>query len=173
MNHLKNEALAITKRKIRSIKRWWMVLAFVLLVASAVLPSRGTQVALADGGGEHGHNFDVTFTKWITSLPNMAGIVGGDVGTGTFAGQILNLVSGPITNIEALYHINGGIHTFTAHVYVTENEAQRHAVIEGVVTDGWLKSGQVYGEYNIISCPDKTFGVCFQGTLHIQVGFEH
>ena len=172
MKNGKNEALEPLMRKNWSFKRRGIVLALVLLAASTVLPSwLGTQVALADSGGERGHNFNVTFTKWITSYPNMGGIVGGKVGTGTFAGEILNRVPGPsITNIEALYHINGSKHSFTAHVFVTQDEVNLTAVVEGVVTEGWLKGKPVHGKYNIISCPDKPSGRCFQGTLRIHVG---
>ena len=150
-------------------KRLLALLASLLMVFAALSASLGTQVALADGGGEGGDNVRVTFTKWVTNFPNMAGFVGADVGAGTFAGEILNYVPGPvITKIEALYHINGGVHTLTAHVFVTENEVTRRAVIKGVVTDGWLEGSQVHGHYNIISCSQSPSGVCFQGTLHIQ-----
>jgi hypothetical protein len=171
MNNGKNQALEAIQRKNRSIKCWRMVLALALLIVSATLSSPlGTPVALADSRGEKDQTFNITFTKWITTLPNMAGIVGGDVGTGAFAGEILTFIPGSdITNIEALYHINGKSHSFTAHVFVTENEVTRSAVIAGAVTDGWLKGGLVYGEYKIISCPDKTSGVCFQGVLHVHV----
>ena len=150
------------------------LLVLALLAVFAILPSTlRTQVALADSGGERGHSFDITFTKWITTFPNMEGIVGGDVGVGTFTGEVLTFVPGSqITNIEALYHVNGGNHSFSAHVFVTENEDTGKAAITGVVTDGWLKGKDVLGEYTIISCPDKTLGVCFQGTLHIHVGSE-
>ena len=67
--------------------------------------------------------FDDTFTKWITDYPNMIGVVGGDVGTGTLAAEVLSLVTvGDITNIEALYHFKGKFHSFTAHVFVTQND---------------------------------------------------
>ena len=109
---------------------------------------------------------DVTFTKWLTELPNMEGVVGGAVGTGTFAGEVLNFVPGDdVTNIEALYHFNGESHSFTAHVFVTENAATQTAEITGVVTDGWLQDRQVRGNYTVISCPDQTNGVCYQGSL--------
>ena len=159
--------------KNRSIKSLSIALALVMVTAFAALPSSlGAQVALADVG-EHGHNFNVTFTKWITTFPNKARVVGDDVGTGTFAGEILNYAPGTvITNIEALYHVNGRKHSFTAHVFVTENEVTGTAVIKGMVTDGWLKGRPLRGEYTIISCPDKTLGVCFQGALHIHAGSE-
>jgi hypothetical protein len=123
-----------------------------------------------DQGG-NGRVFNVTFTKWVTDWPNMAGIVGGDAGDGAFAGEVLNFTPGAeITRIEALYHINGGTHSFTAHNFVTQNEVTRTAVVEGVIVDGWLKGRKVNGAYVIISCPDKTGGLCYRGALEIQPG---
>ena len=169
--------------KNRSIKSLWIVLALALVMAVAALPSPlGTQVALADGGGEHGHTFDITFTKWVTSFPNMAGVVGGDVGTGTFAGEILNISTvGYISSIEALYDFNGKIHSFTAHVFVTENDAPGvgTATITGRVTEGWLEGANVTGEYKVWgACPIPTPGNiegtrCYQGVLHVQVPKDH
>lgn len=125
-----------------------------------------------------GHTFDATFTKWITNYPFMSGIVGGDVGTGTYTGEVLSLVTvGYITNIEALYHFNGRVHSFTAHVFVTENDAPGvgTAAITGKVTEGWLKGASVTGEYKVwVSCPIPTPGnqegtQCYQGVLHLHV----
>lgn len=119
---------------------------------------------------------DAEFTKWITDYPNMAGIVGGDVGTGTYAGEVLNLSTvGDITSVEALYHFNGSLHSFTAHVFVTENDAPGvgTAKITGSVTEGWLKGATVIGEYKVWGvCPIPTPGnaevtKCYQGALHI------
>jgi hypothetical protein len=80
-----------------------------------------------------------------------------------------------ITSIEAFYHFNGSKHAFTAHLYITQDEAVGTATITGDVTEGWLKGASVIGEYNVlalcsIDTPDNAFGtVCFQGALHIQV----
>jgi len=113
-----------------------------------------------------------TFTKWLTTYPNMAGVVGGDVGRGTFAGEILNLTPGSASSptfIEANYHFNGKHHSFTAHVFVSQLGLK--AVIIGVVTDGWLKGNTVEGEYTQIKCShDHTTTDCFQGTLDILRG---
>jgi hypothetical protein len=135
----------------------------------AELPDREDENgAIGEGKREGGHIFNVTFTKWVTDWPNMSGIVGGDVGAGTFSGEVLAFAPGTVTtNIEALYHIQGGIHSLTAHNFVTQNEGTRTAVVSGVVIDGWLKGRKVNGNYSIISCPDKTGGLCYQGTLHI------
>ena len=51
---------------------------------------------------------EVIFIKWVTDLPNMAGLVSGDAGGGPFAGEILNSShTNDVYKIEALYHING------------------------------------------------------------------
>ncbi len=126
----------------------------------------------------NGHTFDNTFTKWIFDYPYMMGVVGGDVGTGTYAGQVLNLSTvGDITSVEALYHFNGSIHSFTAHVFVTENDAPGvgTATITGRVTEGWLEGANVTGEYKVWgACPIPTPGNiegtrCYQGVIHVQV----
>jgi hypothetical protein len=119
---------------------------------------------------------DAEFTKWITNFPNMEGVVGGDVGVGTYAGEVLNMSTvGNITSIEALYHFNGSLHSFTAHVFVTENDAPGvgTAKITGNVTEGWLKGETVIGEYKVWGvCPIPTPGnaegtQCYQGILHL------
>ena len=122
-------------------------------------------VASADGGRYHGdaHN---TFTKYVAAYPIMAGVVGGDVGNGTYAGEILKYTPGATTVIEALYHFDGSRHTFTALVHVEQTGLK--AVITGVVTDGWLKGHQVKGRYTQISCSQAPDGTCFRGTLDIR-----
>jgi len=150
-----------------------IVLTLALFASIAALPSTlGSQVVLADAGGAPGHNFTVTFTKWITSPPSMAGIVGGDVGAGTFEGTIRSISTvGDTTSIEALYDIDGGIHSLDAHVFVTQNDQTNTAIIKGTVTGGWLQGLPVQGEYNVISaCPGNPSGPCFQGVLQIHVG---
>jgi len=150
-------------------------LATLLASLALVLSLLGTQAALADSGGAPGHDFDVSFTKWITSYPNMAGVVGGDVGTGTFAGEILSLTpsaDGSTLTIDALYHINGGIHSFSVEVLVTQNNLTGTATITsvGTIADGWLHGWPVRGAYNVLSgCPGNPSGPCFQGTLQIHV----
>jgi hypothetical protein len=150
----------------------------VLVAAFAALSSVGwTQLALANEGGVKGHTFDVAFTKWITTFPNMVGVVGDDVGAGTFAGEILSIGTvGNITTIHALYHINGSRHSFTADNHITQDNLAGKAVITGRVTKGWLKGAPVTGEYTVMpGCPIPTPGnangtLCFQGTLHVLRG---
>ncbi len=136
------------------------------LIAGAMLLtlSLGAGTALADGHRGHG-DAENTFTKWITAFPTMAGVVGGDVGSGSYAGEILKYTPGSTTVIEALYHFNGSRHTFSALVHVEQTGL--NAVISGVVTDGWLKGHPVEGRYTQIACSQAPDGTCFQGSLDI------
>jgi hypothetical protein len=150
--------------------------ALAVFAAVALLTlSLGVGVASADGRRDHG-SAEATFTKWITGVPNvagdvadMAGVVGGDVGGGSYAGEVLKWSFGTTTVIEALYHFNGSRHAFAAlvHIVQTGSTAGSKAVINGVVTDGWLQGNQVDGSYTQITCPE---GTCYQGTLDILRG---
>ena len=148
MKNLKNEGLKAIETTVRSIKGW-RVLSALALVAAFAAPSAagGTQLALADDGGVHGHTFNVTFTKWITSLPanppsvagvSMAGVVGGAVGDGRFAGLVLgdDLSVPGFWLGHARYEFHGEGHSFIADVHVTENDTvtPNTAVITGLLT---------------------------------------
>ena len=190
MKTLKNESLKPVEPKVRSMRGWRTLFALVLVAAFAFLSIAGSaQVGLADKGGTDGHTFTATFTKWVVSTTpagaplNMTGQVGGDVGMGAFVGEVLkytpgDTTNGNITKIEALYHFHGRRHSFTAHVYVTEDDNVGTAVITGRVTEGWLEDAQVTGAYTVFAnCPMATPGnvygtLCFQGALHIQRGDE-
>ncbi len=113
-----------------------------------------------------------TFTKWVTGpgvppvVADMAGVVGGDVGDGTFAGEVLTKTptdTGAV--IDAKYHFTGPEHAFTAHVHVVQTGLE--AAITGRITDGWLHGSLVTGEYTQTTCPDSPAAdqTCFQGTL--------
>jgi pectate lyase len=128
---------------------------FVLTVMTVILTTASV-VASAEQN---------TFTKWITTAPSMAGVVGGADGDGTYAGEILKYTEGPTTVIEALYHFKGSIHPFTALVHVEQTGLK--AVISGVVTEGWEKGDQVVGEYTQIKSTQSPNGTAFQGTLNI------
>jgi hypothetical protein len=158
-------------------------------IAAAVLLTFAVSVgvASADVGRDH-RDAQNTFTKWVTTEPpvapvlkNMAGIVGGDVGDGTFAGEVLTLAITPATSttpaikvIDAAYHFTGSRHSFTAAVHVVQTGLTNGstAVITGQVTEGWLEDDLVEGEYTQVTCEQApgVFGTCFQGTLDILRG---
>jgi hypothetical protein len=137
--------------------------ALALMSVVALLTfSLGAGAVAADSRPTTAEN---TFTKWITTFPAMAGVVGGDVGAGTYAGEILKYSPGTTTVIEALYHFNGSRHSFTALVHVEQTGLK--ALITGVVTAGWLKGRPVEGRYTQITCTQSPSGTCFQGSLDI------
>jgi hypothetical protein len=175
----------IMKNELNSVLFWFGILVVIfsgcqkedlLDPSSAISPNKNELKHAGDNKGV-GHTFDATFTKWITNYPNMGGVVGGDVGTGTFTGEILSRVTvGDTTRLEALYHFNGSKHSFTAHVFVTSADVAGTATIKGLVTEGWHKDVTLTGEYTIYGvCPIPTPGItqgstkCFQGVLHIRV----
>lgn len=118
-----------------------------------------------------------TYTKWVTGFPNqpgrildMAGVVGGVVGNGTFAGEVLQYNPDPaLTHIVAFYHFTGPEHSFTALVDVLQSGAVTgsKATIIGVITDGWMKGHPVEGEFTQIEI-DHDGGTGFQGFRHLQ-----
>jgi hypothetical protein len=174
MKNLKNVSLLDMETKIHSFKGWRIVLVIMLVLSFSAVPA---QLALAASGSRTNHTFNVTFTKWISTWPNMVGIVGGDVLPGTFKGEVLNYLPGTdITKIEAMYHFNGARHSFTAHVYVNQNNVTGMATITGRVTDGWLEDAAVTGSYKVWgSCPLTPPGsgtTCFQGSLQLRPGSE-
>jgi len=160
-----------------------VAMIFVFVFGWGAVPAK---TALADAGGVNGHTFNFTFTKWVTSQPNptfagaiMAGVVGGDVGNGVYAGEVLteDFSDYPAFWIaNARYEFHGEKHSFIADVHVVQNNTTNTAEITGVITQGWLKGAQLTGEYTVLSsCPidtlDNVLGTtCFQGTLHVSAG---
>ncbi len=154
--------------------------ALVLATAACLLALALSPAVVSAAGGSDSRNAENTFTKWATTetpvppvLFDMAGIVGGDVGTGTFAGEVYSLNAGPtVLVIDAAYHFNGSRHSFTAlvHVVQTGYAPGSKAVITGRVTEGWLKGNLVAAGYTVITCTQAPNGTCFQGWLDILRG---
>jgi hypothetical protein len=163
-------------------------LTFAALAALVIALLFQAPITRAGGRGQKGDDnprgdhdrgdAKATFTKWMVDFPpcpgvlaNMAGVVGGDVGEGTYTGEYLfdNTVA-DVSKGVALYHFHGTKHAFTAllHVEQTGFTVGSKAVLIGVVTDGWLKGHAVKGEYTVITC--EHVGVeplCYEGTLKI------
>jgi hypothetical protein len=119
---------------------------------------------------------EAIFLKWLTSFPNMEGVVSGDPGAGLFAGEVLKRTETKhFIKIEALYHINGKDFQFTAHNHILQDKKTGTAVIHGVVVDGAMKGAHVRGQYQmiapcgIINAQQGDGGdVCYQGTLTVK-----
>jgi len=134
------------------------------------------------------------FTKWSTSPPanppssvgrSFSGVVGGDVGSGRLAGEVLsdNLSVPGFWMGHARYEFYGEKHSFIADVHITQTNktdpnATNTAVITGVITQGWRKGAQLTGQYTVmrvspIPTPGNVNGtMSFQGALDIHGGSE-
>jgi hypothetical protein len=153
-------------------------LALIAAIALVAL-SLGAGLAMANSGRPHVQAQN-TFTKWITATPNlpgevkdMGGVVGGDVGDGAFAGTVLS--GTPVTGgmvLNAIYGFNGSEHAFKALMHIVQTGT--HAVLIGVVTDGWMQGHLVEGEYTMGACTGDlaAHGTCFSGTLDIMQAFK-
>jgi hypothetical protein len=121
---------------------------------------------------------EVTFEKWFTTSPAMTGNT--SYGDGTFAGTILNRTAfdnGVIVKLQARYIVTdpSGSHSFTALIQGTENLETATAVLNGVITEGWMIGAQVHVTFQIITTCALAIGpsvknVCFQGTIRVQQG---
>jgi hypothetical protein len=141
-----------------------------------------TSITRADDNRDH-RDAIITWTKHVTAfLPpggeifgTIAGVAGGDLGTGTVIGDAFNpvevLPDGSIT-FEAEYHFVGSKHSLTVH-FRTVQAPDNSGVIIGVVTDGWLKGNVVVGEYQGYPCDQGVAGVCFDGTFVIKKGSKN
>jgi len=126
-------------------------LAFAALAVTLVFQ---ILIARADDRDRGDRDHIVTFTKWVTGDPGLPGlletlegVVGGEVGPGTFAGEVLKeTVVGDLDEIVAFYHFTGSKHSFSAIVHLNFDLISGQAVIIGVVTDGWLKGHALQGK---------------------------
>src|SRR5262245_6975425 len=103
-----------------------LALAVVVAASFAVVAQARPAGTASPAGARNQRSADVTFTKWVTSPgpdPStaagsaMVGVVGGDVGEGTFAGMVLrdNTTSKPGFWLgQVLYGFIGSTHSFVA-----------------------------------------------------------
>jgi hypothetical protein len=149
---------------------------------SLTSPSDVPGVAAAQTQARGGDPIEVTFTKWVTAFPAMAGVTGGDV-PGTFAGAVLGrdpFDNGTIVQLEARYGVTAAnpAHSFVAQIQGTQNNQTQQAVLNGTVISGWLIGARVHATFDIIapaagvSCvPAAPVNrTCFQGTIRILPG---
>ena len=161
-------------------------------IVTAVSVSLTPGVAQAGHGRHYVPTTDVTFTRWATTLPaesttsagvGMAGVVGGAVGRGAYAGRIIDddTSQAGFWLGHARYEFHGRKHAFSADLHIIENDAvvPNTATLLGVVTSGWLKGAEVSGDYTTFDpCPIPTPGnvhgaTCFSGTLRVLLAHPH
>ena len=147
----------------------------ILLGLTMSLMSWGGLTRASAEPGDSGPPVVITFTKWITTFPDMAGVAGGDV-VGNFAGEVFTLQNSTnpavtsITRLVAIYDIKDsmGSHSFTALVQGGQNNSTDKALLDGVILGGWRTGARVHVVYVVISsCAGNPSGPCFQGTIRI------
>src|SRR5258705_11444108 len=103
-------------KTIRNRKLFASFVIAILLLLNISPALAGGQLATSGGKGKFHGRVEVIFTKWVTSFPNVAGVVSGDAGPGLFVGEILGVkLTTNCDIIAAPYHINGVTLPVTAH----------------------------------------------------------
>jgi hypothetical protein len=144
---------------------------------SAVTSPAGSSVSAAAplpvGSSAQAANVEVTFTKWVTAYPDMAGFTGGDV-VGTYEGEVLSRTAfdnGVVVQLEARYAVidPNGLHSFTT--VIQGKSAHGTAVLNGVVTEGWMVGARTHVTFETITpCEFGLQNVCFRGTIRVLPG---
>ncbi len=156
--------------RVRSRAATFLIAVLLLLQMAPAVAGGGL-----DQGGrdEDRRSIDITFTKWITTFPQMEGFVGGDV-VGRFTGEVLDArttADALITRLEAVYEINAGRRSFAALIQGGQSNQTGRAVLDGIILNGWRTGDRIHVEYQVkTDCARAPAGTCFQGTIHIERG---
>jgi|GEM_PF-1044530 len=105
----------------------------------------------------------ITFEKSLSSVGIWKGTVDGDVAGGLTTELIDLKETGPIWHVVFDWIIGAGDQSFTARLNGTLNNNTGKVVMNGTITEGWLKGARVHEEGQLID-PD-TMG--FEGTIQI------
>jgi len=113
---------------------------------------------------------EITFTKWITAYPALAGF--SSYGPGTIAGAVLNRIDdGVFTHLSARYEVTdpGGSRSFKAVIQGKANNNSGHYELNGIVTWGWMVGARVRASFvRITPCEFGKLNVCYRGIIQIQ-----
>lgn len=175
---------------------------------AAIQGSRVPGMAVPDTASKrdrHQPSIDVTFTKWrtagVAASPGVParhlfkGVVGGDLGDGSFVGEVLDrqvstpctsttldppcsatvpTITGSIIALQAIYEVQVGEHSFTALIDGGTDGATGAALLNGVILAGWRAGAKVHVEFatipGAIGCVNKggpAGATCFQGTIRV------
>jgi DNA-binding SARP family transcriptional activator len=115
---------------------------------------------------------ELTFTKWFSAYPVMAGFTSN--GPGTFSGEVLSRIDdGAETHLVARYDVTdpSGSHAFKTVVQGKADDVTGRYNLNGVVAWGWMTGAHVHASFQRITpCKYGKMNVCFQGTIRIQRG---
>jgi len=151
--------------------QWYAILLLILgQKPEAVVVSR--RAADHDPFSLHVPVIEITFTKWFTTYPAMAGFT--SHGPGTIAGEVLSRIDdGVSTHMVARYEVTdpNGTQSFKAVIQGKANNKTGRYDLNGIVTWGWMLGAQVHVTFQRITpCEFGKRNICFQGTIQIQRG---
>jgi tetratricopeptide (TPR) repeat protein len=113
---------------------------------------------------------EITFTKWITAYPALAGFT--SYGPATIGGAVLNRIDdGVSTHLSARYEVTdpGGSRSFKAVIQGKANNESGHYELNGIVTWGWMLGARVRASFaRVTPCEFGKLNVCYQGVIQIQ-----
>ncbi len=143
-------------------------LTFAALAALAVTLLFQTSSSGADNSAPVRLTFEKSFAGGGPApyLAHFTGTFGGDFSGTLWVGLLVREVidqQQQIIHLEAdyVFTADDGIHSFIAHVEGDSNLHTDKAVLNGVVTAGWLEGAQVHDEFDVLG------GGHFQGTMRI------
>jgi hypothetical protein len=147
--------------------------AFVLLLQISPAAAGG-QFETARNNSRFRRPVEISFTKWVTTAPHMAGFVGGDVAARDFAGEVLEAHASTSTSfpailrLEAIYDIQAGKRSFTALIHGGENLDTGLGILDGVILSGWRTGARVHVQFQALACTEAPDGTCFRGMIQIE-----
>ena len=161
----------------------------VTSLVGAIVVLCTVSLAMATADDDPNRPIEMTFTKWVTTAPLMAGYWGGDLAN-EFVGEVLQRqVSqqqvdtcfqpapncGRVIRLEAFYEFHNGDHSFTALIRGGTSGDTGAAQLDGTILFGWRVGAPVHVEFQTIpgipgtiACEGAPSGAtCFQGTIQV------
>ena len=158
----------------------------VMSLVGAMVMLLPVSLAMAEGRHDRNRPVRITFTKWITTFPQMEGFWDGDPAN-KYVGEVLQRqVSqlqaencfqpapncGRIIRLEALYEVHNGNRSFTALIRGGTSGDTGAAILDGTILFGWRVGAPVHVEFQTVlgttGCVGAPLGAnCFQGTIHV------
>jgi DNA-binding SARP family transcriptional activator len=149
--------------------QWYAILLLILgRKPGAVVGSGGA--ADQESFSVHVPVIEITFTKWFTTYPAIAGFT--SHGPGTIVGEVLNRIDdGASVHLVTRYEVTdpNGTQSFKAVIQGKGNNTTGRYDLNGIVTWGWMLGAQVHVPFRRITpCEFGGHNICFQGTIQIQ-----
>jgi hypothetical protein len=128
-------------------------------------PATAVQAPVATASARMAAPAQLTFTKSISDAANFtwSGAVSGDVEGGLVTQLISKTGDGTIWHVEFDWIVSAGEKSFTARLRGILNNQTGKVVMNGTVSEGWLKGAQVHEEGQLVNPAN----LGFTGTIRI------